>query len=101
MPVGPTGQWKLMAETAIKESIDLSKLYIVSMDEYLLEDGITAVPEDNPFSFKAFINESFANTAMSKCGFKKEGIFEKAITKFDKIYDEHRYALIRGRSSIS
>lgn len=31
---------------------------------------------------------------LEKCGFKKEGIFEKAITKYDNIYDEHRYALI-------
>ena len=34
---------------------------------------------------------------LEKCGFKKEGIFEKAITKFDQLYDEHRYALIHRR----
>lgn len=31
---------------------------------------------------------------LEKCGFNKEGIFEKAITKYDKTYDEHRYSLI-------
>lgn len=31
---------------------------------------------------------------LEKCGFIKEGVFEKAITKFDQVYDEHRYALI-------
>ena len=70
MPVGPTGQWKLMVDIAIAENIDLTGLHIVSMDEYLLPCGTRAVPEDNPFSFKAFIRNSFARRAAEKCGFK-------------------------------
>lgn len=32
---------------------------------------------------------------LEKCGFEKEGIFKKALTKDGKLYDEVRYALVR------
>jgi len=31
---------------------------------------------------------------LEKCGFKKEGVFEKAIIKNGKIWDEHRYSKV-------
>lgn len=72
MPVGPTGQWKRMAEIAKRDQIDLSELCIVSMDEYLMPDGVTPVPESDPFSFAAFIKQNFANEAAASCGFNME-----------------------------
>ncbi len=72
LPVGPTGQWKLMAEIAIRKQIDLSKLCIISMDEYLMPDNISQVPETDPFSFAGFIKRNFVNDAAAFCGFKKE-----------------------------
>ena len=36
---------------------------------------------------------------LEKCGFKKEGVFQKAIYKNSKICDEHRYSKINPRKS--
>ena len=72
MPVGPTGQWKQMAGIAVSERIDLSRLCIISMDEYLTADASRHVPVTDPFSFTAFIQRNFARKAIRKCGFKKQ-----------------------------
>jgi len=72
MPVGPTGQWQKMADIAVAEKIDLSRLCIVSMDEYLTPDASRNVPVSDPFSFTAFITRQFAQEAIQKCGFKRE-----------------------------
>ena len=72
MPVGPTGQWRQMADIAVAEKIDLSRLSIVSMDEYLTPDASRNVPTSDPFSFTDFIKGQFAQKAIRKCGFKKQ-----------------------------
>lgn len=71
MPVGPTGQWKQMADIAERERISLSRLCVVSMDEYLMADASTPVPQSDPFSFTRFILSNFARKAMKKCGFRR------------------------------
>ena len=35
MPVGPIGQWKHMIDIAVSKKINLSRLSIIQMDEYL------------------------------------------------------------------
>ena len=72
MPVGPTGQWKLMADIAEKEKVDLSALTIIQMDEYLTPDGTARVPVDDPFSFSGFVRKNFAEAATARCGFLPE-----------------------------
>jgi glucosamine-6-phosphate deaminase len=72
MPVGPTGQWKLAVEIAKRESVDLSNLHIVSMDEYLTEDAAHPIPQTDSFSFARFIRSNFADEATASCGFKME-----------------------------
>jgi len=72
MPVGPTGQWKQMADGAAAENVDLSRLSIVSMDEYLAPDASRNVPLSDPFSFTRFVTKHFARKAVRECGFKKE-----------------------------
>ncbi|NQT11971.1 MAG: hypothetical protein HQ582_04425 [Planctomycetes bacterium] len=72
MPVGPTGQWKQMADIAAAENVDLSRLSIVSMDEYLTPDASRNVPVSDPFSFTRFVTTHFARKAIRECGFKKE-----------------------------
>jgi glucosamine-6-phosphate deaminase len=71
MPVGPTGQWRQMADIAAAERIDLSPLCIVSMDEYLTPDASRNVPASDPFGFTRFITSEFAQKAIRKCGLKK------------------------------
>ena len=70
MPVGPTGQWKHMADIAASEAIDLSRLSIIQMDEYLAADG-QRVPASDPFSFTGFVRRSFARKAVRECGFEE------------------------------
>ena len=72
LPVGPTGQWKQMAEIAKQDRIDLSGLHIISMDEYLMPDNTTHIPETDPLSFAGFIKQNFLIDAIKYCGFKKE-----------------------------
>jgi glucosamine-6-phosphate deaminase len=72
MPVGPTGQWRQMADIAAVEQVDLSRLYIVSMDEYLTPAASRNLPTSDPFSFTGFIMRHFAQKAIRKCGFKKQ-----------------------------
>jgi len=70
MPVGPTGQWRQMAEIAAAERIELSRLCIVQMDEYLSSSS-TRLPASDPFSFTGFVQKSFAAKASRECGFRR------------------------------
>lgn len=72
MPVGPTGQWKQLADIAAAERVDLSPLCIVSMDEYMTPDASRNVPASDPFSFTRFVMRHFAQKAVRECGFKKQ-----------------------------
>jgi len=72
MPVGPTGQWRLMADLAADDGLDLSRLAIIQMDEYLVPDGSRRVAEADPFSFTRFVRRAFAEKATRECGFRPE-----------------------------
>lgn len=37
---------------------------------------------------------------LEKCGYKKEGIFKKAIFKENKLWDEHRFAILNPKSCL-
>lgn len=51
VPVGPTGQYPVLARIVVDEKIDLSKTWLFFMDEYADESG-RAVPPNHPLSFK-------------------------------------------------
>jgi glucosamine-6-phosphate deaminase len=72
MPVGPTGQWEKILKTAIHDKINLSRLSIIQMDEYLTDDASGKLAIDNPFSFTRFVQDNFAAAASAQCGFKPE-----------------------------
>lgn len=69
MPVGPTGQWRKILETAIRDKVDLSGVAIIQMDEYLTRDASGRLTADHPFSFTGFIRDNFASEAAARCGF--------------------------------
>lgn len=71
MPVGPTSQWNLMADIAIRKGINLSCLSIIQMDEYL-DPHSRRVPLSDPFSFTGFVWRTFGWRAAQKCGFQKK-----------------------------
>lgn len=52
LPVGPTGQYPILAETINRERLSLSNCWFFFMDEYCDEDG-RAITSDHPLSFKA------------------------------------------------
>ena len=72
MPVGPTGQWRLLAPLARREHLSLAALHIIQMDEYLGPDAATWLPASHPFSFRGFVQSSFADEAVRECGFRAE-----------------------------
>ena len=70
MPVGPTGQWKQMADMAARDGVDLSRLCIIQMDEYL-SDSSRRLRATDPFSFAKFVQTSFGRKATAQCRFRK------------------------------
>jgi len=57
-PVGPIGQYPILAKTVNEEKISLKNLVIINMDEYLDEND-RYIPTDNPLSFRAYMNRAF------------------------------------------
>ncbi|MHA1974498.1 MAG: 6-phosphogluconolactonase [Candidatus Hodarchaeales archaeon] len=58
LPIGPTGQYPILAEIINKEKLDLTNVQLFFMDEYCNELG-KALPEDHPLSFKRTFKEQF------------------------------------------
>lgn len=56
VPVGPVFQYRRFVRLANLEQLDCSKVYIFNMDEYLTDDK-TWIPEDDPLSFRGFMNK--------------------------------------------
>src|SRR5262245_3273083 len=53
VPVGPVGQFDLLAAHANKTRLSLRDLVLVNMDEYLTPDGRDFIPQSDPLSFRA------------------------------------------------
>ena len=58
-PVGPVGQFKMVAERCNTRKIDLKDLVIVNMDEYLTADGKKWISLDDPLSFHKHMDNHF------------------------------------------
>ena len=58
VPVGPVGQYRVLAELINERKTDLSRVYFINMDEYLDDDG-QPIPEDHPLSFSAFMDREW------------------------------------------
>ena len=71
MPVGPTGQYRRFADLCREENIDLSRLHVFNMDEYVGDDGCN-LGEDHPFSFAHFLRENFYNVVDPKCRLNRD-----------------------------
>ena len=59
VPVGPVGQFDLIAEICNAERISLTDLIVINMDEYLLDDGHSFIPETDPLSFRRHMRQHF------------------------------------------
>ncbi len=58
VPVGPVGQYRILAEQVNARNIDLSRVYFINMDEYLDETG-APIPPTHPLSFAAFMDREW------------------------------------------
>jgi glucosamine-6-phosphate deaminase len=60
LPVGPTPQYKILADICNKERINWKNVYTFGMDEYLDWEG-RLIPENHPMSFKSLIMKDLFN----------------------------------------
>lgn len=66
LPVGPVGQFDLVAEICNEQRIDLRDLVIINMDEYLTPDGSDFIPVSDPLSFHRHMEEHFYSKLASE-----------------------------------
>jgi glucosamine-6-phosphate deaminase len=59
VPVGPVGQYDLLAERCNRERISLQDLVVVNMDEYLTPDCMDFIPLTDPLSFRRHMEDHF------------------------------------------
>ena len=58
VPVGPIGQYVILADKVKAAGTDLSKVYFINMDEYL-DDEDRPIPLEHPLSFAGFMNRAW------------------------------------------
>ncbi len=59
VPVGPVGQFDLVARRCNAEGISLADLVVINMDEYLTADGKDFIPTSDPLSFRRHMDDHF------------------------------------------
>jgi len=59
LPVGPVGQYPLLADMVNVQRISLKNCWFFMMDEHCDDNGV-AIPPDHPLSFRNTFNEQFA-----------------------------------------
>ena len=73
MPVGPTGQYPILAEIINSESISLANCWFFFMDEYC-DDASKAVSVDHPLSFKGEAKRLFFDHLDDDSGLNPEQV---------------------------
>lgn len=58
VPVGPVGQYRILAERVNERKTDLGRVYFINMDEYLDEEDRPVEPA-HPLSFSAFMDREW------------------------------------------
>ena len=74
VPVGPVFQYRRFVWLVKQRPIDLSRLHLFFMDEYLDEQG-GLIPEDSPLSFRGFIQRELIEPMGSTGGFSGERVY--------------------------
>lgn len=59
LPVGPVGQFDVVAERCNAAGESLADLVVINMDEYLTADGAGFIPTDDPLSFRRHMDDHF------------------------------------------
>ena len=74
LPVGPTGQYPLLAELIKEQKLSLHNCWFFFMDEYCLEDEHAVSPK-HPLSFQGEAFRLFFDKLPSSCGLDQERVF--------------------------
>ncbi|MHA1803291.1 MAG: 6-phosphogluconolactonase [Promethearchaeota archaeon] len=86
LPVGPTGQYPILARIINEKRLSLKNCWFFFMDEYCSEDG-RALPDTHPLSFKRIVKEMFFDYLHADIEIDEEKIIfpnEKNIKKVAK-----------------
>ena len=59
VPVGPVGQFDLLADECNRTGESLADLVVINMDEYLTPDGLDFIPPGDPLSFRRHMADHF------------------------------------------
>ncbi|HUF91778.1 MAG TPA: glucosamine-6-phosphate isomerase [Candidatus Limnocylindria bacterium] len=59
VPVGPVGQYDLLAERCNAERVSLRRLVLINMDEYLTPDGLDWIGAADPLAFRRHMEAHF------------------------------------------
>ena len=59
VPVGPVGQYDLLADMCNAQRISLKDLVLINMDEYLTPNGSDWIPDSDPLSFRGHMEKHF------------------------------------------
>ncbi len=73
LPVGPTGQYGVFVDIIKRENIDLSRLTLFFMDEYLTE-GDNYIATSHPLSFRGFVKRSIVDPLGDGFGFSPDRV---------------------------
>ena len=74
LPVGPTGQYPILARRLNKAGISLRDCYFFFMDEYCDEAG-AALPNSHPLSFKGIAQSLFLDAITADCQLKRTQVY--------------------------
>lgn len=73
LPVGPTGQYPILAEIINQQKLSLKNCWLFFMDEYADAAGHT-LPPTHPLSFKRSAHELFLDCLQADCGLLAERV---------------------------
>ncbi len=73
LPVGPTPQYPMLADILNSEQVDLSRLWLFFMDEYLDWEG-RLITENHPMSFRGYMKGALFDRLDKGLGLKSENI---------------------------
>jgi glucosamine-6-phosphate deaminase len=74
VPVGPVGQYEILARTIARERLDCTGVTFINMDEFLGEDDEEAawIDPGHPLSFRGFMDRLFYDRLPAEAGFRPE-----------------------------
>ncbi len=74
LPVGPYGQYPILAKIISTQHISLEQCWFFFMDEYCDEAGNT-IPVSHPLSFRQIAQDLFLNQLKPSCGLQIDRVF--------------------------